>query len=105
MGSISGGMLEMPNVDLSQEFAHLNVARRGFRANARIITTSEEVAKGSGQPQAVSHLHTSEPPDRRGGFGGSVLSAGFRRNYTLLVLLLLKSVSCARELRRRRVAG
>jgi flagellar hook protein FlgE len=43
MGTISGGMLEMSNVDLSREFTNLIVARRGFQANARIITTSDEV--------------------------------------------------------------
>lgn len=42
-GSLSGGMLEMSNVDLSQEFTNLIVAQRGFQANARIITTSDEV--------------------------------------------------------------
>lgn len=43
MGEIAGGMLEMSNVDLSQEFTNLIVAQRGFQANARIITTSDEV--------------------------------------------------------------
>ncbi|MGL3805126.1 flagellar hook protein FlgE [Paeniglutamicibacter sp. R2-26] len=43
MGDIAGGMLEMSNVDLSQEFTNLIVAQRGFQANARIITTSDEV--------------------------------------------------------------
>ena len=43
MGAIAGGMLEMSNVDLSQEFTNLIVAQRGFQANARIITTSDEV--------------------------------------------------------------
>ncbi len=33
----------MSNVDLSQEFTNLIVAQRGFQANARIITTSDEV--------------------------------------------------------------
>ncbi|MCC9175677.1 flagellar hook protein FlgE [Arthrobacter sp. zg-Y179] len=42
-GSIGSGMLEMSNVDLSQEFTNLIVAQRGFQANARIITTSDEV--------------------------------------------------------------
>jgi fagellar hook-basal body proteins len=42
-GSIIGGALEMSNVDLSQEFTNLIVAQRGFQANARIITTSDEV--------------------------------------------------------------
>ena len=35
--------LEMSNVDLSQEFTNLIVAQRGFQANARIITTCDEV--------------------------------------------------------------
>jgi flagellar hook protein FlgE len=42
-GAVSGGSLEMSNVDLSQEFTNLIVAQRGFQANARIITTSDEV--------------------------------------------------------------
>jgi flagellar hook protein FlgE len=42
-GSLSGGYLEMSNVDLSQEFTNLIVAQRGFQANARIITTSDSV--------------------------------------------------------------
>jgi flagellar hook protein FlgE len=42
-GSIAAGSLEMSNVDLSQEFTNLIVAQRGFQANARIITTSDEV--------------------------------------------------------------
>lgn len=42
-GDISAGSLEMSNVDLSQEFTNLIVAQRGFQANARIITTSDQV--------------------------------------------------------------
>ena len=42
-GSLASGALEMSNVDLSQEFTNLIVAQRGFQANARIITTSDEV--------------------------------------------------------------
>jgi flagellar hook protein FlgE len=42
-GSLTSGALEMSNVDLSQEFTNLIVAQRGFQANARIITTSDEV--------------------------------------------------------------
>lgn len=42
-GAVSAGSLEMSNVDLSQEFTNLIVAQRGFQANARIITTSDEV--------------------------------------------------------------
>ncbi|PVZ56366.1 flagellar hook protein FlgE [Arthrobacter sp. H-02-3] len=43
MGTLTAGSLEMSNVDLSQEFTNLIVAQRGFQANARIITTSDEV--------------------------------------------------------------
>ncbi|MCU1574191.1 MAG: flagellar hook protein [Micrococcaceae bacterium] len=43
LGDLSSGALEMSNVDLSQEFTNLIVAQRGFQANARIITTSDEV--------------------------------------------------------------
>ena len=42
-GSLAGGALEMSNVDLSSEFTNLIVAQRGFQANSRIITTSDEV--------------------------------------------------------------
>jgi flagellar hook protein FlgE len=43
LGTLQSGSLEMSNVDLSQEFTNLIVAQRGFQANARIITTSDEV--------------------------------------------------------------
>ncbi|WP_434614054.1 flagellar hook protein FlgE [Arthrobacter sp. A5] len=43
IGTLTSGALEMSNVDLSQEFTNLIVAQRGFQANARIITTSDEV--------------------------------------------------------------
>ena len=43
LGSLASGSLEMSNVDLSQEFTNLIVAQRGFQANARIITTSDEM--------------------------------------------------------------
>ena len=42
-GTLAGGALEMSNVDLSQEFTNLIVAQRGFQANARIITSSDQV--------------------------------------------------------------
>ena len=42
-GSLSGGALEMSNVDLSSEFTNLIVAQRGFQANSRVITTSDEL--------------------------------------------------------------
>lgn len=42
-GSLTGGSLEMSNVDLSAEFTNLIVAQRGFQANSRVITTSDQV--------------------------------------------------------------
>lgn len=42
-GSIISGQLEMSNVDLTLEFTEMIVAQRGFQANSRIITTSDEI--------------------------------------------------------------
>ncbi len=42
-GSLSGGSLEMSNVDLAQEFTNLIIAQRGFQANSRVITSSDEI--------------------------------------------------------------
>jgi flagellar hook protein FlgE len=42
-GEIVSGALEMSNVDLAEEFTEMIVAQRGFQANARIITTSDEI--------------------------------------------------------------
>lgn len=42
-GDIVPGTLEMSNVDLSEEFTEMIVAQRGFQANTRIITTSDEI--------------------------------------------------------------
>ncbi|GAA2726523.1 flagellar hook protein FlgE [Cellulomonas aerilata] len=42
-GSLAGGALEMSNVDLSSEFTSLIIAQRGFQANSRVITTSDEL--------------------------------------------------------------
>ncbi|AEV18731.1 MULTISPECIES: flagellar basal body rod protein FlgG [Geobacillus] len=42
-GSIVSGALEMSNVDLAEEFTEMIVAQRGFQANTRIITTSDEI--------------------------------------------------------------
>ena len=43
IGSINSGFMEMSNVDLSEEFTEMIVAQRGFQANSRIITTSDEI--------------------------------------------------------------
>lgn len=42
-GDLTGGALEMSNVDLSAEFTNLIIAQRGFQANSRVITTSDEL--------------------------------------------------------------
>jgi flagellar hook protein FlgE len=42
-GTLTSGALEMSNVDLAEEFTNLIVAQRGFQANSRVITTSDQV--------------------------------------------------------------
>lgn len=42
-GSIAVGALEMSNVDLAQEFTNMIITQRGFQANSRVITTSDEM--------------------------------------------------------------
>lgn len=42
-GSLVAGQLEMSNVDLTSELTEMIVAQRGYQANSRIITTSDEI--------------------------------------------------------------
>ena len=42
-GSLTTGVLEMSNVDLSQQFTDMITTQRGFQANSRIITTSDSL--------------------------------------------------------------
>ena len=42
-GIIASGSLEMANVDLAEEFTQLIVSQRGFQANSRVVTTSDEL--------------------------------------------------------------
>jgi flagellar hook protein FlgE len=42
-GVLNAGALEMSNVDLSEEFTGLIIAQRGFQANSRVITASDEL--------------------------------------------------------------
>lgn len=42
-GTISQGTLEMSNVDLAKEFTDMIVTQRGYQANARVITASDEL--------------------------------------------------------------
>lgn len=42
-GTLVSGALEMSNVDLAQEFSNLIVAQRGFEANSRVVSASDEI--------------------------------------------------------------
>ncbi|MDH4364569.1 MAG: flagellar hook protein FlgE [Acidimicrobiia bacterium] len=42
-GSVAPGTLEMSNVDLAEEFTALIRAQRGFQANSRVVTSSDEL--------------------------------------------------------------
>jgi flagellar hook protein FlgE len=42
-GALAPGALEMSNVDLSQEFTDMITTQRGFQANSKIITTTDEM--------------------------------------------------------------
>ena len=42
-GSIKGATLEMSNVDLTEEFTRLIISQRGFQANTRVVTTSDQI--------------------------------------------------------------
>ena len=42
-GTIQSGALELSNVDLASQFTDMIVTQRGFDANARVITTTDEM--------------------------------------------------------------
>jgi flagellar hook protein FlgE len=42
-GTVTTGALEMSNVDLATQFTSMITAERGFQANSRVITTSDEM--------------------------------------------------------------
>ncbi|MHC0038160.1 flagellar hook-basal body complex protein [Pseudoneobacillus sp. C159] len=42
-GKMYAGVLEMSNVDLTEEFTEMIVAQRGFQANSRTVTTSDSI--------------------------------------------------------------
>jgi flagellar hook protein FlgE len=42
-GQIATGFLEGSNVDLAQQFTNMIMAERGFQANSKVITTSDEI--------------------------------------------------------------
>ena len=43
LGKIQAGALELSNVDLATEFTNLITTQRAYQANARVITTSDEM--------------------------------------------------------------
>lgn len=43
LGRIAGGNLEMSNVDLTQEFADMIIIQRGYQANSRVLTVTNEM--------------------------------------------------------------
>ncbi len=43
VATLSPSSLEMSNVDLAKEFTDMIVTQRGFQANSRVITTSDEI--------------------------------------------------------------
>ncbi len=45
LGSVSGDALEQSNVDIATEFANLIVAQRSYEANARVITTFDQITQ------------------------------------------------------------
>jgi len=44
-GSLSGGALELSNVDIATEFANLIVAQRGFESDAKAVTTFDQITQ------------------------------------------------------------
>lgn len=44
-GTLAGGALELSNVDIAQEFSKLIVAQRSFEANARTVTTFDQITQ------------------------------------------------------------
>ena len=45
LGSLTGSALEGSNVDMSTEFTNLIIAERGFQANAKSVTTFDQIAQ------------------------------------------------------------
>jgi len=42
-GKIMAGVLEMSNVDMAKEFTEMIITQRGFQANSRVISTSDDL--------------------------------------------------------------
>jgi flagellar hook protein FlgE len=46
-GTITGGAVEESNVNLSNEFANMIVAQQGYDANAKVLTTMDQVSQAT----------------------------------------------------------
>lgn len=44
-GTIAGGSVESSTVDIAQEFTNLIILQRGYQANAKVITTTDELSQ------------------------------------------------------------
>jgi len=44
-GTITGGSLEQSNVDIATEFSNMIVTQRGYEANARVVTTFDQLTQ------------------------------------------------------------
>ncbi len=44
-GTIQGGSLEFSNVDIAREFTNLIVLQRGYQANAKVVTTVDQMSQ------------------------------------------------------------
>jgi flagellar hook protein FlgE len=45
LGTLAGGKLELSNVDMSTEFSNLIIAERGYQANAKSVSTFDQIAQ------------------------------------------------------------
>ena len=44
-GQVLGGTVEASTVDIAREFTNLIVYQRGYQANARVVTTADEISQ------------------------------------------------------------
>ena len=44
-GTITGGSLEQSNVDIATEFSNMIITQRGYQANARVVTTFDQLTQ------------------------------------------------------------
>ena len=44
-GTLTGGSVEASNVDIATEFSNMIITQRGFQANARVVTTFDQVTQ------------------------------------------------------------